>query len=330
MKQISFIAIIALLVACDPSTNSYPINNNSTSNGDSSNECNAEGVLAMSAAPIVIDSKVSKECGETSLSVKTVIVSNDRSHSSARVCEENLRMELYYSTDREAIKNLSSENLTRELPTNVGRLVHKFSESPYADLMQPYYVSNGSSYSINRLEFKVKLPNIIIDLHSFQKESTNESQNALSPIALSKISSSTKLRNGQTVYYRWAKYIRNESDEDVLLFELNTSSLVVELSLDVEANSPFRTIDLNRETRSLLNARIIGDTNDVDSFRWRYKRVNFGPEIEPIIHSPFLKSTEVEFLDFGLHSFEFELTDKCGNTITDTVSIMVNGNRRTP
>lgn len=328
MKKISISMCAFLLFACDTTQKNYPINNAQSSDGQTATECGTEGVLAMSAAPVVIESKVKTDCGETSFQVKTVIVSNDQAHAMATFCDENIQMELYYSTDKQAIDNLTGDNLTRELPSNVGRLVNKFSTNRYSNLMNEYYVGSPSNYSVNRMSFDVKLPPMIIDLRKFQKEFTSDRVNASGPIALAVISAAPKLRNGQMVYYRWAKYIRNESDEDILLFDKTTQSVAIELALEVELSSPFLTIDLAQDNKTILNAKIIGDENKVHSVRWRYFPINFGPETPPVIKTPFEKTTEVEFKDFGKHAFEFEIIDDCGNTITDTINILVKGQFR--
>ena len=314
-----------ILFACDSTNTTYPINNNTSSDGQTATECGPEGILAMSAAPVVIEAIVASDCGETSFQVRTVIVKNDQAHGIASVCDDNLKMELYYSTDRQAIANLSGEDLLRTLPSNVGRLVHKFKNNALTNMLNEFYVGNATNYSANRLSFGVKLPSFVIDLYAFQQEFGNDISTILNPVAINKITNAPKLRNGQTVYYRWAKYIEIEGDEDLLLFDQTTRNVIIELPLEIELNSPFSTIDLAQENSTLLNARIIGDSTNVISLRWRYVPINFGPEIDPVIRTPFQKTTEVEFKDFGKHAFEFEVTDDCGNILSDTINILVKG-----
>ncbi|MDI1254505.1 MAG: hypothetical protein PSV16_00260 [Flavobacterium sp.] len=314
-KTTYFLAFALLLLICQGASCGGNIQENQNTTRDAGGvvtSCDAGGELSMMSAPVVITKNENIICDDVFLSFKTAILFRDDAHSLATVCDDKLFAELYYSTDRsklERLESLSSDGGEKiVLPSGVGRLVEKRALSAgTANADTRFYISPGNNYSPNRLEFKVQLPQFIGD---FYARTVNFN--------------ASPLRNGQTIYYRWAKRIEKYAEGDPIKFSTTTYNVSFPTLNSVSAG-PDKTITLPEERTVILDGAVVNNSGSIVSVEWKYVRHNFGPEIDPDITSPNTPITEIFFNDFGNHNFEITATDDCGRTFKDEVVVNVRG-----
>lgn len=236
----------------------------------------------------------------------------DDYHSLATICGDKIFAELYYSRNEESLAQLErlvSDNPSGnfDMPDGVGRLIEERSLLQSRRLPdENLYIREGRNYSPNRLEFKATLPTVLVD---FTRDvNFNRS----------------KLNNGDVVYYKWAKRIEKENENDPTKFS-ETFAVTYRRPFSLSAGED-KTITLPDEQSVVLEGSIIDDfrITDVQSVEWEWVRGNFVPTPSEIIN-PGNPITVVNFSDYGRYNLQLSARDNCGRVFRDTVEVSVLG-----